>query len=213
MNWTTIVNYIAANWLEAVGVITTLWSTWLTMKRKVACWPIGLIALLAYLAVFYQAKLYASALLQLGSLPLLFYGWWYWERGLRQVGEVRVVRLSWPGLLAGLAVGAVGSLALGVLMKDMHATLPYLDSALTSYSVVGGWWESRKHIAAWWLWIVVNVIYIGELINTNNLPSALLYLILAVLSVLGLREWQRAAAASERAAAGAEAMASSQTAV
>jgi nicotinamide mononucleotide transporter len=193
----TIVNYLLVNWIEAIGVITTLVSTWLTMKRKVACWPIGLIALLAYLAVFYQARLYASALLQLSGLPLLFYGWWYWERGLREVGEVRVVRLPLPDLFAGLAAGAVGSIALGLWMKHIHAALPYLDSGLTSYSVVGGWWESRKHIANWWLWIVVNVIYVGELIYTNKLPSALLYLILVVLSVLGLREWQRAQLASE----------------
>jgi nicotinamide mononucleotide transporter len=201
MNWAAAGKYLTANWIEIVGVLTTLISTWLTMKRKMACWPIGLIALLAYLVVFYQAKLYADALLQLSGLPLLFYGWWYWERGLREVGEVRVIRLAFPSLIAGLAVGAVGSFALGIWMKHIHAALPYLDSALTSYSVVGGWWESRKHIANWWLWIAVNVIYVGEFIYQKLFATALLYAILVVLSVMGLRAWQRAAAASELAIA------------
>jgi nicotinamide mononucleotide transporter len=197
MHWISLGNYLIANWIEVVGVLTTLISTWLTMKRKIACWPIGLIALLAYLVVFYRARLYADALLQLGGLPLLFYGWWYWERGLRQVGEVRVVRLSGPSLIAGVAAGAAGSIALGVWMRHAHAALPYLDSALTSYSVIGSWWESRKHIASWWLWIVVNVIYVGEFIYQNLLATALLYAILVVLSVMVLREWQRAMLASE----------------
>jgi nicotinamide mononucleotide transporter len=82
-------------------------------------------------------------------------------------------------------------------MRHAHAALPYLDSALTSYSVIGSWWESRKHIASWWLWIVVNVIYVGEFIYQNLLATALLYAILVVLSVMGLREWQRAMLASE----------------
>jgi len=184
MHWISLGNYLIANWIEVVGVLTTLISTWLTMKRKIACWPIGLIALLAYLVVFYRARLYADALLQLGGLPLLFYGWWYWERGLRQVGEVRVVRLSGPSLIAGVAAGAAGSIALGVWMRHAHAALPYLDSALTSYSVIGSW-------------IVVNVIYVGEFIYQNLLATALLYAILVVLSVMGLREWQRAMLASE----------------
>jgi nicotinamide mononucleotide transporter len=44
---------------------------------------------------------------------------------------------------------------------------------------------------------VVNVIYVGEFIYQNLLATALLYAILVVLSVMGLREWQRAMLASE----------------
>jgi nicotinamide mononucleotide transporter len=153
-----------------------------------------LISDVSYLIVFYQARLYAGALLLLSGFPVTFYGWWYWARGVREVGEVRVVRLSLQGMMIGLLAGFMGGLALGVWMNHAHAALPWLDSMLTSYSVLGGWWSVRKHIANWWLWIAVNVIYVGEFVYQHLLPTALLYVGLIVLSVLGIRDWQRAAA-------------------
>jgi len=93
-----------------------------------------------------------------------------------------------------VAAGAMGGLALGAGMNHYHASLPYLDAVLTSYSVLGGWWQARKHIANWWLWIVVDVVYVGEFLCANLLLTALLYAAFVALAVLGLRDWRRAAA-------------------
>jgi nicotinamide mononucleotide transporter len=193
MNWNAMLIYLAKNWLEIVGVVTCVVSTWLTAKRRVSCWPIGLISDFAYLVIFYEARLYAGALLVVIGLPIAFYGWWNWFRGYREEGEVKVVRQPLSSLLTGLALGAVGSIVLGIWMKHIHAALPYLDAALASFSVIGGWWEMRKYISNWWLWIAVNVIYVGEFISQNLLPTALLYAGLTVLSVFGISQWRRAA--------------------
>jgi nicotinamide mononucleotide transporter len=152
---------------------------------------------LAYLVISYHAQLFSFALLLVGGLPLTFYGWWYWEQGVREEGEVRVVRLPLPNLLIGVVAGALGGLVLGAWMKHYHAALPYLDAMLTCYSIVGGWWQARKHIANWWLWIVVDVAYVGEFLYGNLRLTALLYAAFVVLAVLGLRDWQRAARVSE----------------
>jgi nicotinamide mononucleotide transporter len=199
MNRTAIIHYAMNNWLEIVGVLTCVVSTWLTAKRKISCWPVGLISDFAYLAVFYQARLYAGALLILSTLPLTFYGWWYWHRGYCLVGEVRVVRQPRFSLIAGLAIGVLSSFVLGFWMKHIHAALPYLDSTLTCFSMVGSWWEMRKYISNWWLWIVVNFVYVGEFIYQDLQLTALLYIGLNILSVYGIREWQRAARRSELA--------------
>jgi nicotinamide mononucleotide transporter len=192
MSSATIANYAINNWIEIVGVLTCVVSTWLTAKRKISCWPVALISDFAYLAVFYQARLYAGALLILSTLPLTFYGWWYWYRGYCQEGDVRVVRQPRASLITGLAIGAMGSFALAIWMKEIHAALPYLDSTLTCFSLVGSWWEMRKYISSWWLWIVVNFVYVGEFISQKLYMTALLYIGLNVLSVYGIREWQRA---------------------
>jgi nicotinamide mononucleotide transporter len=199
MNWTTILNYFAANGLEIFGVVTAVWSIWLTVKRKMSCWPISIVSCIAYLVIFYRAGLFSNALLQVGGLPLTFYGWWHWARGVREEGEVRVVPLPIPDMLVGIAMGAAGGLALGAYMKHVHAALPWLDAQLTSYSVLGGWWQARKNIASWWLWIVVNIVSIGEFLYQHLMLTALLYAGLVVLSVLGLRDWRRAAASHAQA--------------
>jgi nicotinamide mononucleotide transporter len=77
-------------------------------------------------------------------------------------------------------------------MKRVGAALPLLDASLMSYSLVGSWWQTRKHIANWWLWIVVDVVYIGEYLYKGLRPTAALYALLVALAALGLRDWQRA---------------------
>ena len=188
-----IAHYLVANWVELIGFITTSAGIWLTTRRSLICWPVVLAADLFYYIVFRHARLYSDALLQVFFIVFTLYGWWYWWRGVREEGEVRVVPLAPSSLLIALVAGIVGSFALGELAKRLHAALPYLDATLTSFSLVGSWWQARKHIANWWLWIVVDLVYIGEYIYKDLWLTAVLSAGLVGLAILGLRDWQRAA--------------------
>jgi nicotinamide mononucleotide transporter len=197
MSWMTIANYLATNWLESAGFVTTLVGIWLTTRRLLVCWPVVLAADLIYLLVFYRTRLFSDALLQVFFVGFTLYGWWHWWRGVREEGEVRVLPLSARGWIAGLAAGAVGAVLLGWLMVRIGAALPHLDAALTSYSLVASWWQARKHTANWWLWIAVNVVYIGEYGYKSLWMTAVLYGLLVFLAVLGLRDWRRAPVAGK----------------
>ena len=198
--WTAITGYLAANWVELAGFLTTWVGIWLTTKRLLICWPVVLTADIFYLIVFFHARLYSDALLQVFFVAFTLYGWWHWWRGLRDEGEVRVVSLSAWGWIAGLFAGAIGSLFLGGLMVRIGASLPHLDAALTSYSLVASWWQARKHIANWWLWIAIDGVYIGEYGFKHLWLTAVLSAGLVALAVLGLRDWRRAAKPVQTAA-------------
>jgi nicotinamide mononucleotide transporter len=200
MNWTTIASYLVSNWMEIAGFLTTVLGIWLTTRRTLLCWPVILAADIFYLIVFYRAQLLSDALLQIFFLIFTLYGWWHWWRGFREEGEVRVVPLGFRALIVAVILGAAGSLVLGELAKRLHAALPFLDATLTSYSLVASWWQARKHTANWWLWIVVDGIYIGEYLYKDLRATALLYAILVGLAVLGLRDWRKAAATYQIAA-------------
>ena len=191
--WMAISNYLAANWVELAGFVTTWVGIWLTTKRLLICWPVVLAADIFYLVVFYQARLFSDALLQIFFVAFTLYGWFHWWRGVRADGEVRVVPLSVRGWVAGLAVGAIGAVLLGWLMVRLGAALPHLDAALTSYSLVASWWQARKHTANWWLWIVIDGVYIGEYAYKSLWLTAVLSVGLVALAVLGLRDWRSAA--------------------
>jgi nicotinamide mononucleotide transporter len=192
MHWSAIASYLAANWMEDAGAAATVVGIWLTTRRNLLCWPVVLVSDVLYLMVFFRVRLYSDAMLQVFFLVFTLYGWWYWSRGVREEGEVRVERLTLAGLLAGLAAGAVGSVLLGLLMVRIGAALPHLDAVLTSYSLVATWWQTRKHIANWLVWIAVDTVYIGEYIYKGLRPTAALYALLVALAALGLRDWQRA---------------------
>jgi nicotinamide mononucleotide transporter len=186
--------YLAVHWVELIGFVITCVGIWLTTRRLLICWPVVLLADLLYLLIFYQARLFSDALLQVFFVAFTLYGWWHWWRGVKQEGEVRIVPLTLRGWLGGLAAGAVGAVLLGWLMVRVGAALPHLDAALTSYSLVASWWQARKYIANWWLWIAVDLVYIGEYIYKDLRPTALLYAGLVLLAILGLRDWRRAPA-------------------
>ena len=200
MIWVTIINYFASHGIELAGFLITALGIWLTTKRLLICWPVVLLADFLYLVVFYQARLFSDALLQVFFVVFTLYGWWHWWRGVRQDGEVRVVPFSLPSLVIALVAGAAGSFILGALAVRLHAALPHLDAALTSYSLVASWWQARKHIANWWLWIVVDTIYIGEYIYKDLWLTGVLYAVLVALAVVGLRDWRRAASTVQIAA-------------
>lgn len=192
MIWSVVSDFFKTHGLELAGTITTVLGIWLTTRRLLVCWPVTLAADLLYLVVFYRAQLLSDALLQMFFVAFTLYGWWHWWRGVRDDGEVRVARLARSSLLIALIAGAAGSLVLGELAKRLHAALPYLDATLASYSLVASWWQARKHIANWWLWIVVDLIYIGEYVYKDLWLTAGLYAGLVALAVLGLRDWRRA---------------------
>jgi nicotinamide mononucleotide transporter len=194
MSWNLIVNYLAGHWLELAGVVTAALGIWLTTRRLLICWPITLVSIFIYMVVFFRAGLFSDALLQVFFVVFTVYGWWYWWRGVRDEGQVRVVALPLPSLYIALVLGVAGSFVLGTLAKRLNAALPYLDATLMSYSLVATWWQARKHIANWWLWILVDAIYVGEYIYKGLWPTALLYAAFVPLAVLGLRDWRRAAA-------------------
>lgn len=195
-----IVLYLSTHGIEAVGFATTLLGIWLTTRRSMLCWPFIMVANLCYLVVLSRAFLLSGALLQFAYMSFTVYGWWHWARGKRASGEVRIEPLGRRGFFVGLAVGVGGAILLGWLMAHTSATLVYLDAALASFSVLATWWQVRRHIANWWLWIAVDLCYVGEYLTKRLYLTVLLYACLIVLACVGLRSWRRAPQSEARPA-------------
>jgi len=200
MNLHHLLGYLVADWIEWAGFLTAVVGIWYSTQRKVVNWPITLVSDILYFVVFLRANLMSSAWLQFAFLAFTFYGWWNWAHGAKQGKGIRVERASWGPLAVALLLGAAGSGLWGWIMAREHAALPYVDAAVSVFSLVATWWETRKYTANWWLWIAVNVVAIGEYLYQRLCPTALLYLILVALAVVGLRDWRRAARAVQVAA-------------
>ena len=179
--------------LEIAAVLTSVLGIWLSTRRKLSSWPVILVSCVLYALVFRREKLYSDMLLQFVYMAFAIYGWWHWWRGVKEEGIVRVERLSGLGLALGITAGAVGSFLLGYVMAHYtDAALPHIDAALTSFSLVAQWWSTRKHIANWWLWIVVDALEIGVFLYKRLYLTSVLFAFLIFLAVLGLRAWSKA---------------------
>src|SRR5438270_462098 len=64
--------------LELFAALITAYSVWLTARENIWCWPTGVVSVILYGWIFWQAKLYANAWLQAFYLVLIAYGWYEW---------------------------------------------------------------------------------------------------------------------------------------
>ncbi|TAL73698.1 MAG: nicotinamide riboside transporter PnuC [Rhodanobacter sp.] len=179
--------------VELIAAVLSASGVWLTTRRHPACWPVGLVSVVVYAWVFVDAKLYSDALLQGAFGVMIGYGWVRWVQHLGTDGRVRIARLP-PGRATWhVALGALGALALGAVMRHYtDAALPWLDATLTAYSLVAQWWQAQRHTAAWWLWIVVDVVYVGEYVYKDLRITAVLYALFVAMAVAGLQQWRQA---------------------
>lgn len=181
------------SFLEIAAVVFSALGVWLTARRNPLCWPVGLVSVALYGWIFFGYKLYSDMLLQGVFAALQLYGWQRWWSGARDEGGVVVEHLPLQRQLAGLAIGALGGVLLGYAMLSYtDASFPWLDAALAGFSLVAQVWMARKYVACWWLWIVVDVVYVGMYLAKDLYLTAGLYAGFVVLAALGWRSWQQA---------------------
>jgi nicotinamide mononucleotide transporter len=185
--------WLGEHWFELVAAAVSALDIWLATRRSMISWPVTILASVLYGEQFLESRLYSDMLLQGIFVLFAIYGWWHWARGVRAEGMVRVERPQAAELLRDAALGVAASVLLGWWMRGhTDASLPWLDAALTGASLVGTWWGARKYLANWWLWIVVDAIYVGEYLYKHLILTGGLYAVFVLLAMLGLRDWRRA---------------------
>lgn len=178
--------------LELVAASLGVISVYLTARQHWLCWPIGAIMVALYAVIFYEAKLYADMGLQVVYFYLQFFGWYQWLRGGSGHSVLRVSRSS-PALTALLLVaGSIFALALGwALAHHTDASLPYIDAAITGFSLVAQYMMARKKIENWLVWFAVDSVAIVVFYHKQLYATAVLYGIFLLLCIVGYRHWQR----------------------
>jgi nicotinamide mononucleotide transporter len=168
---------------------------------------VGLAQVALYAWIFFGAKLYSDAILQVFFFALQAYGWWHWiEGGRREAGgegkgdeksgrhgvpSLPVTRLSARALAGWIAVGALGTAAWGELMRrTTDAALPHWDAFILVFSLISQWLQARKRLDCWTGWMIVNVVAIGVYWVKDLRLTSGLYLIFLAMAAWGWRAWR-----------------------
>ena len=175
-----------------LGVINVL----LVVRRSVWNYPFGIVMVSLYFFVFWDAKLYSDALLQIFFLAIQVYGWWAWLRSPQVDHGVAVEWMSVPQRIRWLAVTAVFIAIWGSGMaRYTDAAAPFADSTIAGLSVAAQILQSLRRVESWVLWITVDAFAVGLFIWRGLQVTSALYALFFVLAVVGLREWARKARA------------------
>jgi nicotinamide mononucleotide transporter len=179
--------------LEIIGAVLGVIGVWLMIRRNVWGWPVGIVQVALYAWIFYTAKLYSDAVLQIFFFVLQIYGWWFWLHGGEQRHEPRITRLGKRALAGWIAAGVGLTAAHGWAMAHFtDAALPWWDAFILIFSLIAQWLQARKHIECWAGWILVNVVAVGVYwVKDLRLTSAL-YLVFLGMALAGYLAWRRA---------------------
>lgn len=209
-SWTAPLNAVlfhfgqdAVTWAELLGFATGALGVWLTVRFNIWNFPIGIANNLFFLVLFWTARLYADASLQIVYLVLGFTGWWEWlhggdRRGRRAMGNASARLL---GVLLALIVPATWGLT--ILLGAAHDIAPFWDALTTALSLAAQWLLNLKRLQNWYLWIAADVVYVPLYFVKVLYLTGIVYVLFLTMCFLGLRAWRRqiAKGADDRAAA------------
>ncbi len=192
-DWTLLGQPLTA--LEVAAFVSGLATVWLTKQRHIWNWPVSLVNVACFMALFWEAKLYADALLQIGFAVLGIVGWWQWVRaaGHDAAHEVSVTRSSTREAIVSLALCAVAIYAGSrVLLAFTDSPVPIADTTLLVLSLLATWWQALRRLECWLLWIAVDIVSV-PLYWSRGLPlTAVLYVIFLLICIAGYIDWRRA---------------------
>lgn len=177
---------------EVIGFVSGAVCVWLVGRQNPWNWPIGLIQVVTYLVIFWQAGLYADSALQLVYIALGLWGWWNWLRA-RPSGPLQVRRTRPAEWVSLMSLGALGTVLIAtLLMSHTTSTVPWPDAATTTLSLMAMYGQGRKLLESWWLWIAADLIYIPLYAVKGLWLTSVLYACFLALCLIGLRRWSDA---------------------
>ena len=179
-----------AGWLEAVSFVTVAVCVWLAVRENVWNFPIGLLNVMTFSIVFFHAKLYADAGLQVVYFVLGCIGWWMWLYGGKSRTALRVGRASGVELIALILFIAASTTGLWQLLKSSGGSVPFWDALTTSISLAAQWLLNRKRLESWIFWIIVDLLYVPLYLYKELYLTAGLYCVFLFMAIIGFRQWR-----------------------
>lgn len=177
--------------LELIASAVTLLCVYLATKNNIWSWPVGIVGVILFVILFYQAALFAEVILQTIYIIQGFYGWYYWSK-LKDKPPAPITTMTFNEKL-----GSVGVIVLltqimyGALILFTNASIPFLDSFTSATSLVANWWLAKRKLENWHLWIFIDIFYIGMFLYKGLLIVSGLYFIFFILAMYGLYNWKR----------------------
>jgi nicotinamide mononucleotide transporter len=177
--------------VEILAALLGLIAVALVVRRSVWNYPFGIASVLLSIEVFYGAKLYSDALLQLYFFAMQLYGWKNWLHHRDQSGYAVVEALDRRGWI--ITVGSVCAItaALGFAMSSYtDAALPWWDASIAGLSVVAQILMAQRKFEQWLLWIPTNSLAVAVYFNRELYAMTGLYAVLLVIAIIGWRAWR-----------------------
>ncbi len=175
---------------EVTAVLLGIAYLLLAMREHLWCWYAAFASTAIFLFLFWDVSLLMESALQVYYLAMAVYGWWQWQHGGGDNGELEIS--SWGARQNVFAIGVVlaSSATSGWLLREYSsAALPFLDSFTTWGSVLTTWMVARKILENWLYWVVIDAVSIYLYLDRALYLTAGLFVVYIIIAVFGYRKW------------------------
>ena len=171
--------------LEFVAALTSFIGVWLGTTGKRITWPWWAISSALYGVFFYQADLFASAVLQIVFILAAIYGWKDWAPTGAVPGNMSIRNRR------NLVIGTVFSVAvLSPVLSNLGAAATWSDAFLLIGSLVAQVMMVYEKYESWVVWFVVDLVGTIEYALLGYWFTAVLYALFTIIAVLGWKRWR-----------------------
>ncbi|MEZ5894297.1 MAG: nicotinamide riboside transporter PnuC [Parvularculaceae bacterium] len=193
---------IGARPIEIAAFLLGIANIALLVRRSVWNYPFGIATVILWAIVFFDARLYSDALLQIFFVVVQAYGWAHWLTRRDRQGLVIVERLAArSAILYGLVAIAITAGLGGFMASYTDAVFPFWDASVAALSVVAQIMLARRRLENWLVWIAVDIDAVALYWTRELYPAAALYMLFLVICIIGYFGWRRAWARGEAVAA------------
>lgn len=179
------------SFLEIVGFIFGVAGVWLTIKKNIWCFPVGIVNVLITAYLVFNKTLFADTLQQLVYFVLLVIGWVNWNSSSSR-NKLEISFVTKKSYMSLAVIFITGSLLMGYVFSNYSAaSFPYWDSGATVICFIAQWLIAKRKIENWILWMIANPMYIAMYLLKDLPLYAVLSFIYLVMAVLGFVEWRK----------------------
>ena len=181
--------------LDLLKVSVGLLYLYLEYNAKRGLWVVNVIMPLISLWLFYNKGLYADCAINIYYLVIAIYGYITWSRKSASGGaKPRLPISSVPVKVASVLLivfAGMWLLVAWLLATFTDSNVVWLDSFTTSLSVIGLWMLARKYIEQWFVWLVVDAVYVWLYYHKGIYFSGTLYAFYTVMALFGYFKWRK----------------------
>lgn len=185
------------NYLEITGTALGIVYLYLEYKASAWLWVVSIAMPAIYLAVYFEAGLYADFGISVYYILASLYGLICWLKGRSKsdaspAAELKITNTPKSLYFPLIIIFAAVFILIGYILSSFtDSNVPWADAFTTSLSIIAMWMLARKYLEQWLVWIIADAACAALYAYKDLWFTAALYLIYAVVAIFGYRKWKQ----------------------
>lgn len=193
-------NLVNTGLVEYIAVLTGITSVWFEKRENILVYPVGIVNVLLYVYICFNARLYADSGINLIYFIVSVFGWYNWSR--KKSGSNEKLHISINTLKQTILYFLITVVAFAVIVSALlffnrndqeyvSSYVPWIDAGVSAVCLMGMWLCALKRVDNWYYYIIGNAVSIPMYISKGLVFTSFQYLVFLTLSIMGLIEWKK----------------------